>query len=78
MNIVGDHLELWDECPAQVEFMYNSLVNRTLKMVPFVVVFDRMPRSPVDLINWSHDSEGVEKFMNKLKTIQDKVKNNIN
>ncbi|PKA61678.1 putative mitochondrial protein [Apostasia shenzhenica] len=48
--LVGDHTSSWDLVLLMAEFAYNSSVNRSTGMSPFMIVTGYEPRKPIDLI----------------------------
>lgn len=50
-SLAGSRPKQWDQVLAQAEFTFNSLVNQTIGKAPFQVVYGRMPRSVVDLVD---------------------------
>eukprot|EP01018_Ginkgo_biloba_P021133 Gb_01830 [translate_table: standard] len=50
-SLAGRKSKQWDQVLAQAEFAFNSSVNRTTGRAPFQVVYGRMPRSVVDLVD---------------------------
>lgn len=76
--LANDEPRSSDECLPHVEFAFNSSINRTTEKTPFMIVFGCMPQNVVDLINWMRESKGVENFVEKLKSIHEIVKENIN
>ena len=48
-SLVGDHVKGWDQQLGQVEFTFNHSVNRSTVFFPFQIVYDFVPRSPLDL-----------------------------
>ncbi|PKA61481.1 hypothetical protein AXF42_Ash014398 [Apostasia shenzhenica] len=48
--LVGDHTSSWDLVLPTAEFAYNSSVNRSTGMSPFMIVTGYEPRKPIDLI----------------------------
>jgi len=51
--LVGDKPKKWDEDLAQEKFIYNSLVNRLIGLSLFQIMYGRMPKIIVDLVDIS-------------------------
>ncbi len=62
------HQNDWDELLAGAEFAYNSAISDDLGMSPFEVYLGWKPKSPLDILNTTPDSnESVEEFKTRLK-----------
>jgi hypothetical protein len=49
-SIVGENPKQWDLDLPQVEFSYNSSMNRSIGKSPFLVVYGRDPMGVLDLV----------------------------
>jgi len=76
----GNH-KSWDECLPHIEFAYNIVVHRTIKISPFEVVYGFNPLTPMDFLplptsfDFIH-KEGVVKS-DFVKTMHEKIKSQI-
>jgi len=48
--IAGDKPKQWDMVHPQLEFAYNSVMNRTTSMSPFSIVYTKVPNHSINLI----------------------------
>lgn len=58
-------------------FFFNSSIYKMTDKALFLIVYDRMPRSTMDVVNWSSMVEGIGDFVNRLKHVHEAVKSNI-
>jgi hypothetical protein len=48
--VLKKNIKMWEECLPHVEFAYNRSLHSTTKMCPFEIVYDLLPRTPIDLM----------------------------
>lgn len=48
-SFAGDKPKTWDLTLAQAEFAFNSMVNRSMGLAPFAIVYTKLPNLVVDL-----------------------------
>ena len=48
--VLKNNKKMWEECLPHIEFAYNRSLHPTTKMCPFEVVYDFLPRAPIDLL----------------------------
>ena len=48
-SICGDKPRVWDQALPQEEFSYNSLINSSTGMLPFSIVYKKVPHHLPDL-----------------------------
>jgi hypothetical protein len=49
--VLKKNIKMWEECLPHVEFAYNHSLHSTTKMCPFEIVYDLLPRAPIDLMH---------------------------
>jgi hypothetical protein len=49
--VLKKNIKMWEECFPHVEFAYNHSLHSTTKMCPFEIVYDLLPRAPIDLVH---------------------------
>ena len=59
--LLGENLRTWDLLLSNIEFAYNSSVNKIIIMSPLELVHDYCPRQPIDLILMTHHHTRVSK-----------------
>lgn len=47
--LVSNNPKKWDQVLPQVQFVMNSIVNKTTGVTPFFVIYTKQPNSIVDL-----------------------------
>jgi hypothetical protein len=77
-SLSGENPSQWDLALAQVEFAYNDSMNRSMRKIPFHIVYGRYPKGVVDLVALS-DLEGkksvdVNDFVDSMHELQEQVK----
>ena len=73
--LVGENMRNWDLLLPRAKFAYNSLVNWTIGMSPFEVVYGHHPKKLVDLIPiplHTRTFETVESFAQHIKNLHKK------
>jgi hypothetical protein len=48
--VLKKNIKMHEECLPHVEFAYNHSLHSTTKMCPFKIVYDFLPRAPIDLM----------------------------
>jgi transposase InsO family protein len=48
--VLKNNIKMWEECLPHIEFAYNRSLHSTTKMCPFQIVYDFLPRAPIDLL----------------------------
>ena len=85
--LLGENLRTWDLLLSNIEFAYNSSVNKTVIMSPLELVHDYRPRQPIDLILMTHHhirvSKSVASFASHIHELHKEIntqiqKNNTN
>jgi hypothetical protein len=49
--VLDKNLKRWEDCLPHVEFAYNHATHSSTKMCPFQIVYDYVPRAPIDLFS---------------------------
>ncbi|PKA60564.1 hypothetical protein AXF42_Ash019457 [Apostasia shenzhenica] len=75
--LVGDHTSSWDLVLPTAEFAYNSSINRSTGMSPFMIVTGYEPRKPIDLIELPvsyRTSEFASSFAQHMHDLHEEIK----
>ncbi|KAJ4719236.1 RNA-directed DNA polymerase [Melia azedarach] len=75
--ICGEKPKQWDAVLPQVEFAYNSMMNRSTGKTPFEVVYLQSPRHALDLVTLPAllgVSKAAENMAEKIQKIQEEVR----
>ncbi|KAJ4706620.1 Transposon Ty3-I Gag-Pol polyprotein [Melia azedarach] len=75
--IYGEKPKQWDAVLPQVEFAYNSMMNRSTSKTPFEVVYLQPPRHALDLVTLPAllgVSKAAENMAEKIQKIQEEVR----
>jgi hypothetical protein len=79
-SLVGDHLKTWDKKLGQAEFAHNHAVNRCTKLSPFEIMYEFLPRCPLDLANLPSNTKvnhKAEDFVTQLQDIHHLTRQNL-
>ena len=74
--LIQDYQSSWDELLPTIEFSYNFSINRSTKLSPFHIVYDHVPKRPIDLHSITHEHPKyflAESFIEHVHTIHDIV-----
>ncbi|KAJ4722861.1 RNA-directed DNA polymerase [Melia azedarach] len=74
--ICGEKPKQWDAVLPQVEFAYNSMMNRSTGKTPFEVVYLQPPRHALDLVTlpvFPRVSKAAENMAEKIQKIHEEV-----
>jgi hypothetical protein len=52
-DVLKKNIKMWEECLPHVEFAYNRSLHSTTKMCLFEIVYNLLPRAPIDLMHLS-------------------------
>jgi len=71
--LIDHRQEQWPEWLGTAEFVYNNKVHSSMKILPFKANYEQDPRMGFEGRK-KGKYEGVEKFMKKMKKIQEEAK----
>ena len=75
-SYVGKYIKQWDLILAQIEFVYNRSVHRTIGKSPFEIVYRLQPIGPMDFALQSTNkkfSGDAEKRVKEIKKLHESV-----
>ncbi|XP_022857588.1 general transcription factor 3C polypeptide 3-like [Olea europaea var. sylvestris] len=75
--VSGDKPKQWDVALPQIEFAFNSMLNRSTMKPPFEVVYTNVLRHTVDLIRLPNVNSNAEEFAERIQRIHQEVKQNL-
>lgn len=78
--LVGNNIKSWDLVFCKAKFVHNHVVNQNTKFSPIRVVYEMIPRGPVDLgvaPDASRDHAHVVDFVPALSSIHTQVHQNL-
>jgi hypothetical protein len=80
-SLSGENPSQWDLELAQNEFAYRDSMNRSMGNISFHIVYGRLPKGVVDLVEFpyleGHKSVDANAFLENMNELQEHVKNKL-